>query len=82
MAIANSCWDLQKASEGRFILGLGPLIKAHDQSRFSVQWSAPVPRMWEYVAALHGIVFLLHLASGTVKLSIPQLFDRSTLHTV
>jgi len=55
MVVANSCWDLQKASEGRFILGLGPQIKAHNQNRFSVQWSAPVPRMREYVAALRAI---------------------------
>ena len=55
MVVANSCWDLQKASEGLFILGLVPQIKAHNQNRFSVQWSAPVPRMREYVAALRAI---------------------------
>ncbi|MFT6956656.1 MAG: putative F420-dependent oxidoreductase [Halieaceae bacterium] len=55
MVIANTCWDLQKASHGRFVLGLGPQIKAHNVSRFSVPWSAPVPRMREYVNALRAI---------------------------
>ena len=55
MVVANTCWDLQKASRGRFVLGLGPQIKAHNESRFSVPWSAPVPRMREYVNALRAI---------------------------
>ncbi|MEH6610636.1 MAG: TIGR03617 family F420-dependent LLM class oxidoreductase [Halioglobus sp.] len=55
MVVANTCWDLQNASRGRFVLGLGPQIKAHNISRFSVPWSAPVPRMREYVNALRAI---------------------------
>ena len=55
MVLANTCWDLQTASSGRFVLGLGPQIKAHNESRFSTPWSAPVPRMREYVTALRAI---------------------------
>ena len=55
MVVANACWDLQIASQGRFVLGLGPQIRPHNERRFSVPWSAPVPRMREYVQALRAI---------------------------
>lgn len=55
MSIANITWDLNEASNGRFVLGLGPQIKAHNERRFSVPWSAPAPRMREYVQALRAI---------------------------
>ena len=55
MVVANTCWDLQKASKGRFVLGLGPQIKPHNEKRFSVPWSAPAPRIREYVKALKAI---------------------------
>src|SRR5437016_10297627 len=31
MVLAYSAWDIQKASSGRFILGLGSQVKAHIQ---------------------------------------------------
>jgi len=55
MVIANSAWDLQARSGGRFSLGLGAQVKGHNERRFSVPWSAPVPRMREYVEALRAI---------------------------
>ena len=55
MPVANASWDLQSASRGRFVLGLGSQIRAHNENRFSVPWSAPVPRMREYVEALRAI---------------------------
>ncbi len=55
MAVANAAWDLNEASRGRFILGLGTQIKAHNERRFSVPWSPPAPRMREYVSALKAI---------------------------
>ena len=55
MVVANVSWDLQLASRGRFVLGLGPQIKPHNEKRFSVPWSPPVPRMREYVNALRAI---------------------------
>lgn len=55
MSAANLGWDLQAASGGRFVMGLGSQIKAHNLRRFSVPWSAPAPRMREYVQALRAI---------------------------
>ena len=55
MVVANACWDLQVASNGRFVLGLGPQIRPHNEKRFSVPWSPPVPRLREYVNALRAI---------------------------
>src|SRR5262245_50409734 len=55
MPVANAAWDLQVSSRGRFVLGLGTQVRAHNENRFSVPWSAPAPRMREYVAALRAI---------------------------
>ncbi len=55
MPVANVSWDLQVASRGRFVLGLGSQVRAHNENRFSVPWSAPAPRMREYVEALRAI---------------------------
>ncbi len=55
MVVANAAWDLQIASRGRFVLGLGPQIRPHNERRFSVPWSAPAPRLREYVKALRAI---------------------------
>ena len=55
MAVANASWDLNEGSRGRFVLGLGTQVKAHNERRFSVPWSAPAPRMREYVLALKAI---------------------------
>lgn len=55
MVCANAAWDLQEASGGRFVLGLGPQIRPHNERRFSVPWSAPAPRMREYVESLRAI---------------------------
>ncbi len=55
MAVANIAWDLSEASSGRFTLGLGTQIRAHNEKRFSVPWSPPAPRMREYIQALKAI---------------------------
>ncbi len=55
MTVANTAYDLQLLSEGRFILGLGPQIKPHIEKRYSMPWSKPIARMREFVAALHAI---------------------------
>jgi probable F420-dependent oxidoreductase len=55
MPVANAAWDLQVSSRGRFVLGLGSQVRAHNENRFSVPWSAPAPRMREYVDALRAI---------------------------
>ena len=55
MVVANIAWDLQVQSRGRFCLGLGAQVKGHNERRFSVPWSPPVPRLREYVEALRAI---------------------------
>ena len=55
MVLAHIAWDLQKASGGRFILGLGSQVKGHNERRFSVKWEAPAPRLREVVQALRAI---------------------------
>jgi probable F420-dependent oxidoreductase len=55
MVVANLAWDLQRESGGRFVLGLGPQVKGHNERRFSIPWSPPVPRLREYVESLRAI---------------------------
>jgi probable F420-dependent oxidoreductase len=55
MTTAYVANDLQAASQGRFILGLGSQIKAHVTRRFSMPWGRPAPQMREYIRALRAI---------------------------
>jgi len=55
MVSASLAWDLQKGSRGRFTLGLGSQVKGHNVRRFSVPWSAPAPRLREYVQSVRAI---------------------------
>jgi probable F420-dependent oxidoreductase len=55
MVLAMEAWDLQKFSQGRFVLGLGSQVKGHNERRFSTPWTAPAPRMKDYVRTLHAI---------------------------
>ena len=55
MVLAYTAWDLQKASSGRFILGLGSQVKAHIQRRFSMTFESPGPKLRECVLALRAI---------------------------
>jgi probable F420-dependent oxidoreductase len=55
METAQTAWDLQDLSEGRFVLGLGTQVKAHVTRRFSVPWDRPAARLREYILALRAI---------------------------
>jgi probable F420-dependent oxidoreductase len=55
MVAANIGWDLAAGTGGRFTLGLGSQIRAHNEKRFSVPWSPPAPRMREYIQAVRAI---------------------------
>jgi probable F420-dependent oxidoreductase len=55
MIVANIGWDLNLNSRGRFVLGLGTQVRAHNERRFDVRWEHPAPRMGEYVQALRAI---------------------------
>src|SRR6476619_5813495 len=55
MITAHTAWDLQKASRGRFTLGLGTQVKAHNERRFSVKFESPGPKMAEAIRAIRTI---------------------------
>ena len=55
MTTAYAAWDLAALSDGRFELGLGSQVRGNVEGRFGVAWTAPVPRMREYVGALRAI---------------------------
>lgn len=55
MVVAQLAWDLQRFSGGRLLLGLGTQVRAHNERRYSTPWSAPGPRLREYVQCLRAI---------------------------
>ncbi len=55
METAQTAWDLQDLSDGRFMLGLGTQVKAHITRRFSMPWDRPAARLREYILALRAI---------------------------
>lgn len=52
---AQTAWELQKFSNGRFILGLGTQVKGHNARRFSSLWDPPGPRMRDYVRCVRAV---------------------------
>ncbi len=55
MVLAHTAHDINFASKGRFVLGLGSQIRAHITKRFSMPWSHPAARMREFILALRAI---------------------------
>ncbi len=55
LVLAHTAWDLQAASGGRFVLGLGTQVRPHIERRFGVPWQPPVPRLRDYIGALRAI---------------------------
>lgn len=55
MILATVANDLQRASQGRFVPGLGSQIQAHVEKRFSMAWSQPAARMRELIEAVRAI---------------------------
>ncbi len=78
MTLAQTAYDLQLLSKGRFNLGLGTQIKPHIEKRYSMQWSKPVERMREMVLAIRAIWSSWH--EGT-KLDFRGDFYTHTLMT-
>ena len=52
---AMTAWTLQRASGGRFILGLGTQVKGHIERRYGMTWSAPAPWLSDYIAAVRAV---------------------------
>lgn len=55
MVTALTAWDLQRVSDGRFVLGLGSQVLAHNARRYSTPVTRPIGRMRELVRALRHI---------------------------
>jgi len=56
MVTAQVAWDLQHLSGGRFRLGLGTQVKAHNERRYGAPWTGPPgPRLREYLLCLRAI---------------------------
>ncbi|MEW6268844.1 MAG: TIGR03617 family F420-dependent LLM class oxidoreductase [Thermodesulfobacteriota bacterium] len=55
LAHAMIAWDLQALSGGRFILGLGTQVKAHNERRFGVKWESPGPRLKEMIQMIRAV---------------------------
>lgn len=55
MVLAQTAWDLQSMSKGRFILGLGTQVKAHNQRRFGVTWEHPGPKLREMIQMIRAV---------------------------
>ncbi len=53
--LAHIAWDLQRATQGRFILGLGTQVKAHIERRFGMPWEAPAPKLREMILAIRAL---------------------------
>jgi probable F420-dependent oxidoreductase len=54
--VAQSAWDLARASGGHFILGLGTQVRAHIERRFGMTWpESPVGQLREYILALRAL---------------------------
>jgi probable F420-dependent oxidoreductase len=54
-SLAYLAWDLQAASQGRFILGLGTQVQAHIERRFGMPWGPPAPRLREMILAIRAV---------------------------
>ena len=53
--LAHIAWDLAEYSNGRFILGIGSQVRAHNERRLGVKWEKPVRKMRETIEAMHAI---------------------------
>jgi probable F420-dependent oxidoreductase len=53
--MAHAAWDLNKASGGRFYLGLGSQVRGHNERRYGIPWTAPAPRMRDYIGAVRAV---------------------------
>ncbi len=52
--LAHMAWDLARFSNGRFVLGLGPQVRAHNMLRLGARWDKPLKQMRETVLAIRA----------------------------
>lgn len=53
--VAYTAWDLAGFSGGRFELGLGTQVRQNVTERMGMPWSAPAPRLAEYLDVLDAL---------------------------
>jgi probable F420-dependent oxidoreductase len=53
--LAMLAGDLQRATRGRFLLGLGSQVRAHVERRFGAEFDQPIGRMRELVGAVRAV---------------------------
>ena len=54
-AMAQTAWDLQRGSGGRFRLGLGTQVRAHIERRFSMPFDHPAARVTDYIRCVRAV---------------------------
>jgi probable F420-dependent oxidoreductase len=54
VVLAATAWGLAELSGGRFELGLGTQVRGHITRRFGMEWSAPAPRLGEWIGAVRA----------------------------
>ena len=54
-SMAHTAWDLQAASRGRLLLGLGTQVRPHVERRFSAQFDHPAARVVDYIDCLRAV---------------------------
>jgi probable F420-dependent oxidoreductase len=86
MHLAQQAWDLQRASGGRFMLGLGTQVRRHVEQRYGTRWESPVEQMQEWLLAVRAIfaawqdrVPLAFEGRWTRHTYLPPLFDPGPL---
>lgn len=56
LVTAQTAWDLQRFSHGRFELGLGTQVKGQNERRYAAPWAAgPGPRLREYLRCVQAM---------------------------
>ena len=55
MVTAQTAWELAETTGGRFRVGLGTQVKAHNERRYSVPFDRPGPRLREYVLVMKAM---------------------------
>jgi len=82
MNLAHLAWDLQRASRGRLLLGLGTQVRRHILDRYGARWESPVEQLEEWLAALRAIMAAwqdrqpLHFEGRWTRHTyLPPLFD-------
>lgn len=53
--LAHIAWDLMRYSQGRFILGLGPQVRAHNVLRLGTTWEKPIKKLRETILAMRAL---------------------------